>query len=258
MSHVQFSYNAETTLHDISLVARGYQKIALIGESGSGKSTLLSILGGFLQPDQGQISVNGQKINHLTQEEWQRQFFYMPQSPYIFHESLRNNIKFYAKSATNESVNKAVEQAGLNDLVNELPEGLDTIIGESGRQLSGGQAQRVALARMLLDSSRKVLLFDEPTAHLDIETEIDLKKTMAPILNQHLVLFATHRLHWLDQMDLVVVMREGSIVEIGQPDVLLEDETSNLNALRHELHKGGYNEAIEKFIIKRSMDYTIS
>ncbi|TYC47364.1 thiol reductant ABC exporter subunit CydD [Leuconostoc litchii] len=239
LSHVQFSYNAETTLHDISLVARGYQKIALIGESGSGKSTLLSILGGFLQPDQGQISVNGQKINHLTQEEWQRQFFYMPQSPYIFHESLRNNIKFYAKSATNESVNKAVEQAGLNDLVNELPEGLDTIIGESGRQLSGGQAQRVALARMLLDSSRKVLLFDEPTAHLDIETEIDLKKTMAPILNQHLVLFATHRLHWLDQMDLVVVMREGSIVEIGQPDVLLEDETSNLNALRHELHKGG-------------------
>lgn len=236
---VQFSYDSKVTLKDISLHAKGYQKIALVGESGSGKSTLLSILGGFLQPEQGTIDINGQEIKHLTQQQWQKQFFYMPQTPYIFHESLRDNIRFYAPSASDEAINEAVEKAGLSSLIDELPAGLNTVIGESGRQLSGGQAQRVALARMLLDSSRKVLLFDEPTAHLDIETEIDLKKTMSTILNNHLVFFATHRLHWLDQMDLVIVIRDGRIVETGVPSVLLADTNSALNKLRHEMHKGG-------------------
>ncbi|MGO0154702.1 thiol reductant ABC exporter subunit CydD [Leuconostoc mesenteroides] len=239
LNAVQFSYDSKVTLKDISLHAKGYQKIALVGESGSGKSTLLSILGGFLQPEQGTIDINGQEIKHLTQQQWQKQFFYMPQTPYIFHESLRDNIRFYAPSASDEAINEAVEKAGLSSLIDELPAGLNTVIGESGRQLSGGQAQRVALARMLLDSSRKVLLFDEPTAHLDIETEIDLKKTMSTILNNHLVFFATHRLHWLDQMDLVIVIRDGRIVETGVPSVLLADTNSALNKLRHEMHKGG-------------------
>lgn len=239
LNAVQFSYDSKVTLKDISLHAKGYQKIALVGESGSGKSTLLSILGGFLQPEQGTININGQEIKHLTQQQWQKQFFYMPQTPYIFHESLRDNIRFYAPSASDEAINEAVEKAGLSSLIDELPAGLNTVIGESGRQLSGGQAQRVALARMLLDSSRKVLLFDEPTAHLDIETEIDLKRTMSTILDKHLVFFATHRLHWLDQMDLVIVIRDGRIVETGVPGVLLADTNSALNALRHELHKGG-------------------
>ncbi|MBS1007623.1 thiol reductant ABC exporter subunit CydD [Leuconostoc suionicum] len=239
LNAVQFSYDSKVTLKNISLHAKGYQKIALVGESGSGKSTLLSILGGFLQPDQGTININGQEIKHLTQQQWQKQFFYMPQTPYIFHESLRDNIRFYAPSASDEAISEAIEKAGLSSLIDELPAGLNTVIGESGRQLSGGQAQRVALARMLLDSSRKVLLFDEPTAHLDIETEIDLKRTMSTILDKHLVFFATHRLHWLDQMDLVIVIREGRIVETGVPSVLLADTNSALNALRHELHKGG-------------------
>ncbi|MGO2980674.1 MAG: thiol reductant ABC exporter subunit CydD [Leuconostoc mesenteroides] len=239
LNAVQFSHDSKVTLKDISLHAKGYQKIALVGESGSGKSTLLSILGGFLQPEQGTININEQEIKHLTQQQWQKQFFYMPQTPYIFHESLRDNIRFYAPSASNEAINEAVEKAGLSSLIDELPAGLNTVIGESGRQLSGGQAQRVALARMLLDSSRKVLLFDEPTAHLDIETEIDLKRTMSTILDKHLVFFATHRLHWLDQMDLVIVIRDGRIVETGVPGVLLSDTNSALNSLRHELHKGG-------------------
>ena len=96
-----------------------------------------------------------------------------------------------------------------------LPEGLDTLIGEGAMQTSGGQAQRIGLARIMLDDNRRVLLLDEPTAHLDIETEVRLKETMLPLFDKRLVVFATHRLHWLTEMDLIIVMRDGRIVEQG-------------------------------------------
>ena len=189
-------------------------------------------------PNSGDFEIDGQTIPHFAQKDWQKQFFYMPQHPYIFHETLRDNITFYAPQASDAAVAAAIEQAGLQSLVATLPDGLDTVMGESGRQVSGGQAQRIALARMLLDEQRHVLLFDEPTAHLDIETEYELKQTIAPILANHLVFFATHRLHWLDQMDYVLVMRDGQIVEQGEPAVLLADSQSALNHLRSELRGG--------------------
>lgn len=235
LAHVDFSYSEQAVLKDINIQVTGYQKIAVVGESGSGKSTLLNIISGFLLPTGGQINVANQAIPHLAQVDWQKQFLYMPQHPYIFHDTLRENITFYAKNVTDEKIKIATQKAGLTELVNELPEGLDSIVGESGRQVSGGQAQRIALARMLLDDQRKILFFDEPTAHLDIETEYDLKQTMAPILSSHLVFFATHRLHWLDQMDYVLVMRHGKIVEQGEPQQLLADGHSQLNQLRHDL-----------------------
>ena len=191
-----------------------------------------------MRPNSGDFEIDGQTIPHFAQKDWQKQFFYMPQHPYIFHETLRDNITFYAPQASDAAVAAAIEQAGLQSLVATLPDGLDTVMGESGRQVSGGQAQRIALARMLLDEQRHVLLFDEPTAHLDIETEYELKQTIAPILANHLVFFATHRLHWLDQMDYVLVMRDGQIVEQGEPGVLLADSQSALNHLRSELRGG--------------------
>ncbi|CAM3183930.1 thiol reductant ABC exporter subunit CydD [Leuconostoc rapi] len=235
LNNINFSYDQQPVLKNITVQAKGYQKIALVGESGSGKSTLLNIIGGFLTADDGQIMINHQKLPHLAQADWQKQFFYMPQQPYIFHNTLRENIKFYAQNASENEVMDAIKNAGLSALVDELPDGLDSMIGESGRQVSGGQAQRITLARMLLDNQRKILLFDEPTAHLDIETEYDLKQAMAPILASHLVFFATHRLHWLDQMDYVLVLRQGEVVEQGEPRLLLADVNSQLNRLRYEL-----------------------
>lgn len=245
ISDLQLTYPKQetATLKAITLSASGYQKIAIVGESGSGKSTLLNVLSGFLEPDSGRIEINHQPLTQLAQQDWQRQFFYMPQQPYIFHTTLRENIAFYTPKANREDIKKAAQRAGLADLIQALPEGIDTVIGESGRQLSGGQAQRVALARMLLDTSRRILLFDEPTAHLDIETEIDLKKTMKMVLDNHLVFFATHRLHWLNQMDYVLVMKQGKIVESGEPQVLLAQDNSQLNQLRHQLRDGGLTHA---------------
>ncbi|WP_375180025.1 thiol reductant ABC exporter subunit CydD [Enterococcus rotai] len=213
----QYEEATQPALKGLDYAAKGYQKIGIIGASGSGKSTLINVLSGFLEPDAEitTIDVDGQKLPHFLQKEWQKQVLYIPQSPYIFQDTLANNVRFYTPEATDEEVLAAIQLVGLENLVTELTEGLNTVIGESGRMLSGGQAQRVALARAFLDQTRRVLLFDEPTAHLDIETEVELKTKMLPLMNDHLVFFATHRLHWMAEMDYILVMDKGQLVEAG-------------------------------------------
>lgn len=198
----------------MKLEFNGYAKIGIIGESGAGKSTLVDILGGFLHPTSGNITINGNGVTALTDEEWRKQTAYIPQRPYIFSGTLADNVRFYYPEATQEAVAAALESAGLSKLVSSLPGGLDEMIGGGGRSLSGGQEQRVALARALL-SSRPVMLLDEPTAHLDIETEYELKETMLPLFEGKLVFLATHRLHWMTDMDLIVVMQQGRVAEVG-------------------------------------------
>lgn len=219
---VQYDARYETrALKEISFDWQGYGKVGIIGLSGSGKSTLIKTLGGFLSPTaESELYINEQRLNTLADAQWQRQLFYIPQDPYLFHASLRDNICFYVPDASEEVIQQAVKQAGLASLVAELPEGLDTMIGDGGQMLSGGQMQRVALARAFVDQERKVLLFDEPTAHLDIETEAELKETMLPLFDNHLVFFATHRLHWMKEMDYILVMDHGEIVEHGTYEAL--------------------------------------
>lgn len=143
------------------------------------------------------------QLDSLRQASWQNQIAYIPQDPYIFHATVRDNLAFYNPEATDAQIMDALHALGLTQLLNELPQGLDTMLGEGGRELSGGQAQRIALARVFLDSKRKILLFDEPTAHLDVETEYELKEPMLALMQDKLVVFATHRLHWLDAFDVV-------------------------------------------------------
>ena len=221
------------TLEDINFSWKGYGKIGVVGLSGSGKSTLIKLLGGFLEAEEPSIQVNSQLTNHLRLKNWQDQLLYVPQDPYIFHASLKDNIRFYQPQASERDILIAVERAGLLEVVKELPEGLETIIGEGAHALSGGQLQRVAIARAFLDNNRQILLFDEPTAHLDVETEAELKSTMLPLFENHLVFFATHRLHWMKEMDYILVMKDGRIVEQG-----------TYTELRQK--KGAYHEFVEQ------------
>lgn len=142
-------------------------------------------------------------LDSLRQASWQDQIAYIPQDPYIFHATVRDNLAFYNPEASDAQIMDALHTLGLTQLLEELPQGLDTLLGEGGRELSSGQAQRIALARVFLDSKRKILLFDEPTAHLDVETEYELKAPMLALMQGKLVVFATHRLHWLDAFDVV-------------------------------------------------------
>lgn len=210
----------EASLDGVSFELKGHLKVGVIGESGAGKSTLIDVLSGFLAPTAGGLSWDGQPVV-LSGEAWRSRITYIPQQPYLFNVSLADNIRFYRPEATDEQVAQAIGAAGLAEFTASLPDGAATVLGSGGgRSLSGGQEQRVALARSFL-SEHPLLLLDEPTAHLDIETEYELKATMLPLFAGKLVFLATHRLHWMADMDVVLVLDGGRLVEMGSHEELL-------------------------------------
>ncbi|MDR2976558.1 MAG: thiol reductant ABC exporter subunit CydD [Streptococcaceae bacterium] len=219
LSELTKTYESGRGVSDVNFELSGFKKIALVGASGAGKTTLLSMLSGFLSPDSGQITLNEQKLSGLTDENWRRSLSFIPQSTYIFSGSLRENVAFYEKSATDAEILEAMRLAGLADLNLSL----DERIGAGGRVLSGGQKQRVALARAFLAKDRSILCLDEPTAHLDIETELEIKENILPLFEDKLVILATHRLHWLPQMDQIILLNEGQVVGIGPHEELYRE-----------------------------------
>ena len=222
--NIEFMYAQNgSELTNLDLTVKGNQKIGIIGMSGAGKTTLINLLSGFLAPTSGQITIQGKKVTTLDIHDWQKQILYIPQTPYIFADTLKNNIAFYTPNVSEDKIKEAIHVVGLDDLVAELPQGLGTMIGSGHRALSGGQAQRIALARAFLDPERRVMIFDEPTAHLDIETELELKKRMLPLMENRLVFFATHRLHWMKQMDYILVLKNGKLIEQGTYQQLLDE-----------------------------------
>src|SRR5699024_7190078 len=154
-----------------------------IGRSGAGKTTLLNVLAGRLNIDSGDIVLNGQPMTSLANDSWYSNLAYIPQQPYIFPMSLKDNLRFYEPSAPDSLIESVVEQIGLKEFVDALPQGLEEKIGEGGRAVSGGQAQRIALARALV-SEKEIILLDEPTAHLDIETEYEVKQLIVSIFKK--------------------------------------------------------------------------
>ena len=211
LDDVTFEYDESSSVGPLSISASGFERIAIIGKSGAGKSTLADLIGGFRIPCDGSIKVNGVSSD-LSDPSWKNQVRYIPQSPYVFNASLFDNIRFYAPNADTADVMRAVEAVGLAEFVDELPDGLNTIIGVGERGVSGGQAHRIALARLLVDPHARILIFDEPTAHLDIETERDLKPAMLAAMEGRLVFFATHRLHWVQDFERVITLDNGKVI----------------------------------------------
>lgn len=208
-------------LNHVDLTLPVGRKVALVGPSGAGKSTLLALLMRFWDAPAGTILLNGQDIRDFRAEESRRLFSLVSQTTYIFTATLRQNLLLACPDAGETALENALTQAGMGDWFTHLPEGLDTWLGERGQQMSGGERQRLAVARALLQDAPVVLL-DEPTAHLDAITERQVIETLQATFRGHSVVWATHSLAGMDWMDEIVVLDAGRVVERGTHKQLLK------------------------------------
>lgn len=214
--NVSFIYPNEFTpaLEHINLKIDAGKHIALVGASGAGKSTLVNLLLGFVQPTSGQINIHPGSFNMYRSISW------VPQRPHLFHDTLNSNIRLGKPDATQEEIIEAARAAYLHEFIETLPEKYETVIGENGARLSGGQAQRLALARAFLKDA-PILILDEPTSSLDPKTESLLEESTRRLMQGRTVITIAHRLNTIFKADSIIVLEEGCIVERGTHRELL-------------------------------------
>ncbi|MDO9168480.1 MAG: ABC transporter ATP-binding protein [Methylobacter sp.] len=219
VENLHFSYSEEKILDGIQLKIKAGDKVALVGASGGGKSTLIQTLIGLYPPEQGQIYYDEVAIDRIGLEVVRENVVTVLQHPVLFNDSIRANLTM-GKPATDAALWNALAIAQLKDVVDDLPQGLDTIIGRLGMRLSGGQRQRVAIARMIV-ADPKVVILDEATSALDSETEHKLHQALAKFLTGRTTIIIAHRLSAVKQADHVYVFEQGKICEHGRHETLL-------------------------------------
>ncbi|MEC0968027.1 ABC transporter ATP-binding protein [Bacillus altitudinis] len=220
--HVSFQYESDKpVLHDINLEVKQGETIAVVGPSGAGKSTLCSLLPRFYEWQEGSITIDGIETRKMTLPSLRRQIGVVQQDIYLFHGTIRENILYGKLDASDEEVWQAVEKAQLKDLVNSLPNGLDTIIGERGMMLSGGQKQRISIARIFLKNP-PIFILDEATSSLDTETESFIQGSLEELSEGRTTFIIAHRLATIQHADRIVVLTKEGIKEQGRHEDLLE------------------------------------
>jgi ATP-binding cassette subfamily B protein len=221
LAHVTFGYDPQhPVVHDLSLVIPAGQKVGVVGPSGAGKSSLLQLIQRFHDPQAGQVSIDGQPIEQVTQESLRDALAVVPQEVLLFHRTVMENIRFARPDASDEQVHRAAEAAGCDDFIRRLPHGYDSVVGERGANLSGGQRQRIGIARAFLKDARIVLL-DEATSALDSESELEVQNGLDALIENRTVIAVAHRLSTIVAFDRVIVVVDGRIVEDGPPRQLL-------------------------------------
>jgi ATP-binding cassette, subfamily C, bacterial CydD len=218
---LSYTYPGRETpaLDSITLRLAANTCTALVGRSGAGKSTLVNLLIRFMDGGSGSISANGVPITQLSPECWREYVALVPQRPYLFYGTVRENIRLARPQAGDDEVARAAELAGVTAFLDELPHGFDTQVGEQGMQLSAGQAQRVAIARAILKNA-PVLILDEPTSSLDPESEAHIRRSLTALVRDRTVLVIAHRYNTIAHADHIVVLDNGRNVEAGTRDAL--------------------------------------
>ncbi len=219
---VSFEYAAAkgAVLHDVTLTVRAGERVAIVGKSGSGKSTLVSLLPRFYDPTAGQVLLDGYDVREYRLGDLRNQVSFVSQDVVLFNDTIRANIAFGQEDARPEAVEAAARAAHVLEFADELPDGLDTPVGDRGGLLSGGQRQRIAIARALLKDS-PVLILDEATSALDTESERHIQDALVDLMRNRTTLVIAHRLSTIESADRIVVLSEGRIVETGTHRELL-------------------------------------
>jgi len=219
--HVSFSYTPEKpVLCDLSLRARAGETVALVGSNGAGKTTLINHLLGFLSPDQGRVTIDGQDVQQVDLHSLRRQIGVVTQETILFSGTILENIRYGLPEASDEQVIEAARVANAHDFIRALPNGFLTDVGERGQRLSGGQLQRIALARAVL-SDPPILVLDEATSAVDAESEALIQEALARLTHGRTTFVIAHRMCTVRRADRIVVMEYGRIAEEGRHEELL-------------------------------------
>ena len=220
---VHFSYENKEILHGISFTLPERTTTAVIGPSGSGKTTLCNLIARFWDTDSGSVKIGGRDVKEYTLESLMSQISMVFQSVYLFADTIENNIKFGKPDATHEEVVEAAKKACCHDFIQALPDGYNTVIGEGGASLSGGEKQRISIARAMLKDA-PIVIFDEATANVDPENEDRLQKAIEELTRNKTIIMIAHRLKTVRNADRILVMEEGNIVQQGRHGELIEQE----------------------------------
>lgn len=220
LQDVSFAYQQKETLHDINLTMKRGTLTALVGPSGSGKSTLMKLCARFYDPQKGAVLFNGIPMTELEPESLMRYISMVFQDVYLFQDTIRNNIRFGKSDASEEEIIAVAKKACCHDFIMRLPKGYDTMVGEGGCTLSGGEKQRLSIARAMLKNAQVVLL-DEATASLDPENEVEVQQAINTLIEGRTVIVIAHRLKTIREAEQIVVLENGRIAENGCHEELI-------------------------------------
>ncbi|ELK46940.1 UNVERIFIED_CONTAM: thiol reductant ABC exporter subunit CydD [Halobacillus marinus] len=220
---VSFQYGEGFSLQDLNLKLPSGTQLAIVGKSGAGKTTALHMFAGLVKPQKGEIIVNGKSLFSYHEEDWFRRVSYISQNPYLFSGTMAENIAIGDNGRHSmEEIREAARKAGISDLIESLDQGYDTPVGEGGRGLSGGEKQRLAIARAFLKKP-SIILFDEPTTGLDLKTERVLQHSIAALAEYSTIITVAHRLHTIKNADQILFLDKGEQVGLGTHEALLQE-----------------------------------
>ena len=219
--HVNFSYGSRPILKDVSLIIPDRTTTAIVGPSGSGKTTLTSLMARFWDVDSGAVKLGGIDVKDYALDSLMRNFSMVFQRVYLFNDSIENNIKFGKPDATHEEVVAAAKAARCHDFITALPDGYDTIIGESGATISGGERQRLSIARAMLKDA-PIIILDEATANVDPENEAELQEAVKVLTAGKTLVMIAHRMKTVQEADQILVLDQGRIVQRGRHAELMQ------------------------------------
>ncbi len=230
----------EMALDDISFHVRSGQLVALVGPSGAGKTTLTYLIPRLYDPSSGRILIDGHDLRQVTLESLSAQIGMVTQETHLFHDTIRTNLLYANIHANQEEIQAACQAANIHSFISGLPDGYETVVGERGYRLSGGEKQRIALARVILKDPR-ILVLDEATSHLDSESEALIQDALKRVMAGRTSIVIAHRLSTILAADLILVMDRGRIVEQGQHHELLA-----LGGVYANLYQTQFNRELEK------------